>query len=316
MVSKGLKGRGFGGVLRYVHADPVARPLLSQHLGTRAPREAARLMATTALASARCRQPVYHVAVRLAPTDRRLTDSEWRDVATTMLNELGLADHQAVGVLHGDHLHLVVNRVGPDGRAAPLRHDYAAREQVCRVLEARYGLREVEGPHSGRRQWRRGETDGERRQAARTGRQSMTQRIGPTVAQAWADARDGADLLRRLDAAGLRLARGDRRGHVVVGRDGRCASLTRLVPAGPDERRARLGGLQLPLVVEAWAAPLTLPAEPAPARRAWSAGERPRTHIPGVERVARRVAGHVGHTSGDIMQQILGDDRGDRERSR
>ena len=68
----------------------------------------------------RAAEPVYHVVVAFDPDDRP-TEGEVREAADRTLRDLGLEHHQALLVRHTDrphaHVHLMVNRVGEDGRA-------------------------------------------------------------------------------------------------------------------------------------------------------------------------------------------------------
>ena len=85
------------------------------------PEKAAAVMRATANASTRTKKPVYHLSVSLAPGER-LERAELEQVADRLLQDLGLADHQALVAEHADgaqqHIHLLVNRVRSEtGRA-------------------------------------------------------------------------------------------------------------------------------------------------------------------------------------------------------
>ena len=68
----------------------------------------------------RAAEPMYHVVVAFDPDDQP-TEAEVREAADRTLRDLGLEHHQALLVRHTDrphaHVHLMVNRVGEDGRA-------------------------------------------------------------------------------------------------------------------------------------------------------------------------------------------------------
>ena len=68
----------------------------------------------------RAAEPMYHVVVAFDPDDQP-TEGEVREAADRTLRDLGLEHHQALLVRHTDrphaHVHLMVNRVGEDGRA-------------------------------------------------------------------------------------------------------------------------------------------------------------------------------------------------------
>ena len=92
-----------------------------------------------------------------AGTDRELSDAEWAEVAKEAMRQLGFdaGDGQVpcrwVAVRHGrsgagnDHVHLVVNLVREDGKAASTRNDFKRLSALCTDMERRYGLCAVEG---------------------------------------------------------------------------------------------------------------------------------------------------------------------------
>ena len=153
MISKATKGKGFGGLVRYVsrdfdrtQAEPIAFHGLTDFT------TAAREMRAEAAAS-RCERPAYHLMISLAPGET-LERAVWQDTARTTLADLGLARHQWLAYRHQEggceHLHVVVNRVR-EGKAAGLAHDYRTRERTMRRLEARHGLQEPQA--RGRQAW-------------------------------------------------------------------------------------------------------------------------------------------------------------------
>ena len=83
----------------------------------------------------RAAEPMYHVVVAFDPDDRP-TEAEVREAADRTLRDLGLEHHQALLVRHTDrphaHVHLMVNRVGEDGRAwSPWRQRTRLRALPC-----------------------------------------------------------------------------------------------------------------------------------------------------------------------------------------
>lgn len=167
-------GKGFRGLGRYLQEGsqtdriaagetPAALPLASSsesvaqppraiwvethHVPSKSIEGATRYMEAYAWkANARVQRPVYHFGVSLHP-EETLTRDQWRDVTQTMLQRLGLEHHQSLAVAHGDkdyqHVHIVVNRVGPDGRVWKPRHDRRIQQTVARESEIKYGLRRV-----------------------------------------------------------------------------------------------------------------------------------------------------------------------------
>ena len=100
------------------------------------------------------KKPVYHlvIAARKDPdsgelVDRYLTDGEWRDVAETYLDRIGLAPRgddlgvRWVVVRHADdHVHVVATLARQDGRRVLPRNDFWRAGEASRAVEAKYGL--------------------------------------------------------------------------------------------------------------------------------------------------------------------------------
>ena len=83
--------------------------------------------------------PVYHLVMSWTPEEDPPAPQEMADNAKQLLSLLGLAEHEAVLVVHGDtanpHIHIIVNTVHPvTGRTAPLRFD----KRIMQGFAARY----------------------------------------------------------------------------------------------------------------------------------------------------------------------------------
>ena len=80
----------------------------------------AELERDVALSRSRVEKPVYHLALSFDPTDAPTRD-ELRGAVDRTLRDLGLDDHPALVVAHTDtdhpHVHVMVSRVGADGKA-------------------------------------------------------------------------------------------------------------------------------------------------------------------------------------------------------
>ena len=102
-------------------------------------------------ADVRPAEHVYHVPLRTAPEDRRLSDAEWAQVATDVVARLGFArpgdpDRSVrwVAVRHGDdHVHLVVTLARPTHTVPSLHNDRLKLRQACQAAESRLGLRQT-----------------------------------------------------------------------------------------------------------------------------------------------------------------------------
>lgn len=99
--------------------------------------------------SSRVEKPVLHISLRLAPGEA-LSKDQWVEIAQACAAEFKFDQNQYVCALHKDtreqHIHLVANRVGYDGKAVTLTNNYRRMANFCRQMEKKYNLREVLSP--------------------------------------------------------------------------------------------------------------------------------------------------------------------------
>ena len=97
----------------------------------------------------RAEKPVLHISLRLADGEN-LRKDQWMEAASLCSQKLGFADHQYLAVLHkdskGQHIHIVANRVGFDGKLLSDAHDFRKISELSRQLELRFGLQKVLSP--------------------------------------------------------------------------------------------------------------------------------------------------------------------------
>jgi hypothetical protein len=153
MIAVSSSGKSFRGLAAYLATgrDRESPERMawstSRNLPTNEPELAATFMRATATRSDRIEKPVYHVVLSFDPHDR-VDRAAMERVADRILDRLGLAEHQAVIVAHGDrkhpHVHIFVNRVHPEtGRAWERWKDQPIIQQVLREEETALGLRPV-----------------------------------------------------------------------------------------------------------------------------------------------------------------------------
>jgi len=96
-------------------------------------------------------KPVLHLSLRLAPGDS-LTREQWLEIGREAAKEFGVTDHQYISVLHKDtkeqHIHIVANRVGFNGKVASDSNSYKRMAALCRRLEKQYNLTQVLSPRA------------------------------------------------------------------------------------------------------------------------------------------------------------------------
>ena len=211
-------------------------------------------MRATAEQNPRVQKPVYHLSLSASPGEQ-ISKEKWEQIADRVLKRLGLDDRQALVVAHNDtrhpHVHLMVNRVHPEHlKAWHNGHDYQRIEKALRHIERDFKLREVPGHHYQLPGQQPPElartTEGERRQAERTGEPAWAERTRFKIYDDLKQAKSWGDLERRLAGHRLRL---ERRGGGLVITDGK-----NQVKASRVYRRASYGWLEqrFGMKFEAW----------------------------------------------------------------
>jgi Relaxase/Mobilisation nuclease domain len=97
--------------------------------------------------------PVFHASINFHPSDRKLTEEEYIDIASDLRKELAFDDnnHQYLLALHTDakllntdeirpHLHLIINRVDFQGKCKNDYLDYINIQKALRKIEQKYEL--------------------------------------------------------------------------------------------------------------------------------------------------------------------------------
>ena len=127
-----------------------------------------------------------------ALASRHLTPEQWDQAVDRVLRRMGLDRRQVVVIAHRDtdkeHVHLVVNRVGDDGRAWELTADVTRAREAIRRIEKDYrlirtGPRDLPMPHL---------TPGTYHEALRTGHQPLADRVREQAAGRVASALDAS----------------------------------------------------------------------------------------------------------------------------
>jgi hypothetical protein len=160
---------------------------------------------------------VWHCSLSLPAEDGAFTDEQWAQVAYEFMDGMGwtpevsdraplpwLAVHHGTSVAGNDHIHLVVSMVREDGTFVDGHNDQVKAQQVCRHLEIRLGIRQLEGRPLGIAG--PGLKPAEIGISARTGREPARRRLEREVRAAAATAGTEAQFVELVRAAGLRIA--------------------------------------------------------------------------------------------------------------
>ena len=93
-------------------------------------------------------KPVWHCAVRASPEDRMLSDAEWAQVASQIMDRTGLAPgDDDLGVRWvavrraADHIHIVATLARQDGARPRVWNDFYRVREACQQAEQQLGLR-------------------------------------------------------------------------------------------------------------------------------------------------------------------------------
>lgn len=148
MTGNMIKGKGFRGALRY-NLEKVERGVAEvlDHSFV----EASEKTIMKEIQMIRVMRPnlqkfFYHTSINFPPNEN-LTNAVMKQIGQDYLKESGFTQHQYIMFRHRDadhpHLHILVNRIGYDGKVLSDSNDFARCEKILRELEKRYNLTEV-----------------------------------------------------------------------------------------------------------------------------------------------------------------------------
>lgn len=220
-------------------------------------REGFRTIQAIAESQTRCEKPFFHAYVRL-PEGEGLDHAAWLAVADRIEAHLGFSDQPRAVAFHiaedGEtHMHSAWSRIDTDDMRAIDPGLYKNKlKEICRELEAEYGLQPVKNEREPEQQTK-GPARGEFEEARRLGMD--VEAIRESIRACYDRSDSGASFVAALSDQGFTLARGDRRDFVVVDHDGGLHALgKRICGERAADVRARIGddfALTLPTVEEA-----------------------------------------------------------------
>lgn len=96
-------------------------------------------------------KPVLHITLSLAPGEM-LASGKLIEMVEECARHMGFEKNQYIAVQHNDtkhqHIHIVANRVGFDGKTLKDNHNYKRIADYCRKMELRYDLKQVLSPRT------------------------------------------------------------------------------------------------------------------------------------------------------------------------
>jgi MobA/VirD2-like, nuclease domain len=195
MIGNPYKGRGFAGVLQYLHFGRKDEPNphrvawhVARNMPTSDPDVVTAIMRATASLSPSVKKPVYHLPVSWPPDERLDPDTQLK-VADRLIADLGLSEHQYTVIAHNDgdcsHLHIVANTVHPEtGKVWNAWRDVYRIMESMERQERELGLTIVERSDL---ENRRGDGQPDSDGASR-GEKKRAEREGDTVLVPWGEA--------------------------------------------------------------------------------------------------------------------------------
>ena len=153
MIGKTTKGKGFGGVLRYVFQKPSAKYIGGNMVGE-TPNELAREFQTIASQNKKVKIPVAHISFSPSPQEH-LDDIQALEFTQAYMDKIGFSECQWVLARHNDtktpegkerpHFHIIANRVRiTDGKVVTAWRDWRRSELALRALEQEFNLVQVQ----------------------------------------------------------------------------------------------------------------------------------------------------------------------------
>lgn len=101
--------------------------------------------------SRRVEKPVLHLTLSLAHGEK-LSKNQLIELAQACTEAFKVDQNQYAVILHKDtraqHIHIVANRVGYDGKVASNSNSYLRMAKLCRELEIKHGLKQVLNPRA------------------------------------------------------------------------------------------------------------------------------------------------------------------------
>jgi len=191
----------------------------------------------------RCKQFLYSLSLN-PPEGAKVSTEAFENAADKVEMRLGLDGQPRAIVFHEKngrrHAHVVWSRIDPQAmKAVQLSHSKRKLRQVSRELFREHGWEMPKGLIDRNARDPKNFSLAEWQQAKRVGKDPR--RIKAAIQDAWAITDSKSALDAALEERGFVLARGDRRGFVVLDRDGENYSLPKWAGLKTKDVRARLG---------------------------------------------------------------------------
>jgi len=149
MTADQVKGRGFRGALRYnlEKVENGVAEILDTNFSALTERHIMKEVSMIKSLRPNLQKYFYHTSLNFPPQEN-LSNEVMLAIAKDYLERNGFTQHQFIVFRHRDadhpHLHILVNRIGFDGKALSDSQDFARSEKIIRQLEIKYNLTKVQ----------------------------------------------------------------------------------------------------------------------------------------------------------------------------
>ena len=201
----------------------------------------------------RCRQFLFSMSFNPPETERVKTEA-FENAINEAERRLGLDGQPRAVVFHEKegrrHAHAVWSRIKADEmKAVQLSYTKTKMQDLARDLYREHGWRMPEGLADKSKRDPRNFTLEEWQECK--GRGLDTKEVKGAIQDAWSISDSAAALSHALEERGLTLAKGDRRGAVVLDHNGKPYALNRYAGVKARDVKARLGDTALPSILQA-----------------------------------------------------------------
>ncbi|KAA6329536.1 hypothetical protein EZS27_021658, partial [termite gut metagenome] len=157
MVAKIVQGRGFRGVVGYVLDKNKAQLLYAEGVRLKDKDSITHSFITQNKMNPKIVKPVAHISLDFSMQDKeRLTDKVMVGIALEYMQKMGYGNTQYIIARHHDtdhpHVHLVINRIGNDGKRITDQNERFRSTKVCMELTKKYGLYIASGKENVKRE--------------------------------------------------------------------------------------------------------------------------------------------------------------------
>lgn len=156
MIGKITTGKSFKQLINYLYKEGQGAKTVWRTTLDNTPKEMAKEFNQVARLRPTTTKPCKHIICAFAPSDGEVLIHTKADIAADIVRELGYTNNQYLVVEHErqaehhnwqhnhDHMHIVINMIGYDGKRTNDWKDKSRLERILRELEIKYNLKRIE----------------------------------------------------------------------------------------------------------------------------------------------------------------------------